>query len=298
MTRQRQLGICLISIVLSFSVAQASDLETFAARQRTAEATKQEAAVNAARLGVKPLAACTPKPISIPTTIFSSLSTASCYDAVINGYEDIYTLNGTAGQTITVDYSSTSYEVFAWFEGLVLHADGTIQSTPLSSGTSRDHFTYTFTQTRSYTLEVESLWGPGSGHSYTGNYTLVITTGGGPTTSCTPTSTTMCLNNDRFAVSATWRTTGGSTGNGTAVRLTADTGYFTFFSATNVEVVVKVLDACGLNSKYWIFAGGLTDVNVTLTVRDTKTGNTKTYTNPLGVAFQPIQDTSALGVCP
>ena len=106
----------------------------------------------------------------------------------------------------------------------------------------------------------------------------------------------MCLN-DRFAVSATWRTTS-ATGNGTAVKLTSDTGYFWFFGASNVEVVIKVLNACTLNSKYWVFAGGLTDVNVVLTVRDTKTGTTRTYTNPLGVAFQPIQDTSALGVCP
>ena len=106
-----------------------------------------------------------------------------------------------------------------------------------------------------------------------------------------------CLNNNRFAVSASWRTTS-TTGLGTAVPITADTGYFTFFSATNVEIVIKVLDACALNSRYWVFAGGLTDVNVTLTIRDTKTGTTKTYTNPLGVAFQPIQDTNALAVCP
>lgn len=48
----------------------------------------------------------------------------------------------------------------------------------------------------------------------------------------------------------------------------------------------------------WIFAGGLTDVQVTITVTDTRTGLAKTYTNPQGNAFQPIQDTSALPVCP
>ena len=108
----------------------------------------------------------------------------------------------------------------------------------------------------------------------------------------------MCLADGRFAVSATWRTTDGQSGNGQAVRLTSDTGYFTFFSATNVEAVVKVLNACGLNQKFWVFAGGLTDVNVVLTVRDTKNGTTKTYTNPLRTPFQPIQDTSAFATCP
>ncbi|PYQ52853.1 MAG: hypothetical protein DMF59_03325 [Acidobacteria bacterium] len=123
--------------------------------------------------------------------------------------------------------------------------------------------------------------------------------GSGATPSvCTQNSTTMCLADGRFAVSATWRTTDGQSGNGQAVRLTSDTGYFTFFSATNVEAVVKVLNACGLNQKFWVFAGGLTDVNVVLTVRDTKNGTTKTYTNPLRTPFQPIQDTSAFATCP
>ncbi len=117
-------------------------------------------------------------------------------------------------------------------------------------------------------------------------------------TACVQNSTTLCLAGDRFAVTATWQANDGSNGQGQAVRLTTDTGYFTFFSASNVEVVIKVLNACGLNSKYWVFAGGLTNVNVVLTVRDSKTGTVKTYTNPINTAFQPIQDTSALATCP
>ena len=120
----------------------------------------------------------------------------------------------------------------------------------------------------------------------------------GQPSACTQNSTTMCLADNRFAVSTTWRTNDGNSGNGQAVRLTADTGYFTFFSASNVEAVVKVLNACGFNQKYWVFAGGLTNVNVVLTVRDTKTGTVKSYTNPQGTAFQPIQDTSAFATCP
>ncbi len=63
-------------------------------------------------------------------------------------------------------------------------------------------------------------------------------------------------------------------------------------------MVIKVLNGCSLNSNYWTFAGGLTNVNVILTVTDTQTGLIKTYINPQGSPFQPIQDTSAFATCP
>jgi len=47
-----------------------------------------------------------------------------------------------------------------------------------------------------------------------------------------------------------------------------------------------------------VFAGGPTDVNVVVTVTDTQTGATRTYTNPQSIAFQPIQDTGAFPSCP
>ena len=108
----------------------------------------------------------------------------------------------------------------------------------------------------------------------------------------------LCLNGDRFAVEATWRTSDGTTGSAHGVEITADTGYRWFFAPQNVETVVKVLNACSLNGRYWVFAAGLTDVKVTLTVRDTVTGISKTYVNPQGTPFKPILDTSAFATCP
>ena len=85
-------------------------------------------------------------------------------------------------------------------------------------------------------------------------------------------------------VTTQWKTSNGQTGAGQAVSLTGDTGYFWFFNSANVELVIKALDACGLTpSRYWVFAGGLTDVNVVLTVADTQTGasgNTRTCKEP------------------
>ena len=99
-----------------------------------------------------------------------------------------------------------------------------------------------------------------------------------------------CLNDGRFQVTATWKKPDGSTGAATPAMFTNDTGYFWFFSDSNVELVIKVLGP--VNGKFWVFASGLTNVGVDIVVLDTATGIAKTYQNPVGTAFQPIQDTS------
>jgi hypothetical protein len=110
----------------------------------------------------------------------------------------------------------------------------------------------------------------------------------------------MCLNNNRFRVEATFQRPGVGQPVEIAqvVKLTDETGYFWFFSNTNVEGVIKVLNACTLNQRFWVFAGGLTNVQTTFTVTDSNTGAFKTYSNPQGAAFQPVEDTSAFATCP
>ncbi|HEY8184170.1 MAG TPA: hypothetical protein VII32_18150 [Thermoanaerobaculia bacterium] len=118
-------------------------------------------------------------------------------------------------------------------------------------------------------------------------------------TGCLQDAATLCLNGGRFQVTTNWRTSDGTIGRGQAVTLSDDSGYFWFFGPNNVEVVVKALNACSSPlPRYWVFASGLTDVQVDLTVTDTKNGTAKTYTNPLGRPFQPIQDTGAFATCP
>ena len=110
----------------------------------------------------------------------------------------------------------------------------------------------------------------------------------------------LCLNNGRFEVKATWTTAAGATGSGQATQLTEDSGYFTFFDPSNVELTVKVLNACSFpgNPRYWVFMSGLTNVRVQVTVTDTQTGVVKTYNNPLNQPFAPILDTGAFATCP
>jgi hypothetical protein len=119
-----------------------------------------------------------------------------------------------------------------------------------------------------------------------------------PGAPCVVNANTLCLNGGRFKVTADYATSNGQTGSGTGVALTSDSGYFWFFSASNIEIIAKVLNACTQNPpRYWVFAGGLTNVHVVLTVTDTQTGVTKTYENALGTPFNPLQDTNAF-VCP
>lgn len=118
------------------------------------------------------------------------------------------------------------------------------------------------------------------------------------TPACSADGNTLCLNGQRFKVTASFDAGGGNAGAAHAITLTDATGYFWFFSAANVEVVVKVLNGCVLNQHYWIFAGGLTNVHSVLTVKDTLTGVVKTYNNPADTAFAPVQDTAALATCP
>lgn len=114
-----------------------------------------------------------------------------------------------------------------------------------------------------------------------------------PRGTCTAGPRTLCLNDGRFRVEVDWQIPSGATGPGTAVQLTADTGYFWFFSSANVELVLKVLDGTGVNGHYWVFYGALSDVRYTLTVTDTVTGRSKTYTNPQG-NLASVADTGAL----
>lgn len=152
-----------------------------------------------------------------------------------------------------------------------------------------------------------SLQNPAIAHATTaasGTYSVTATVAGCTSTpatttatvlagSCVPTANTLCLNATRFAVQVNWRVPSqGTSGVGAAIPLTSDTGYFWFFSANNVELVIKVVDGRTVNSRFWVFYGALSDVEYTITVTDMTTGATKTYFNPQG-QLASVADTSA-----
>ncbi|MGE0040442.1 MAG: hypothetical protein AB7H88_09115 [Vicinamibacterales bacterium] len=117
---------------------------------------------------------------------------------------------------------------------------------------------------------------------------------------CVPGDTTLCALNGRFRVEATWRDAAGLTGPGHVQDggRYNDGGYFWFFDAQNYNLLVQVLDQCPSQNRYWVFMAGQTDVAVDVVVTDTQTGAVRSYANPLGNPFQPVQDTSAFATCP
>ena len=115
----------------------------------------------------------------------------------------------------------------------------------------------------------------------------------------TGTDTTLFLNDGRFEVEVDWLDFEGKDGPGHVVQFcSADSGLFWFFGKDNWELLIKVLDACTFNERFWVFAAATTNVQYSLHVTDTESGVTQTYFNPLGQTSTAITDTSAFATCP
>jgi hypothetical protein len=89
----------------------------------------------------------------------------------------------------------------------------------------------------------------------------------------------LCLGG-RFRVEVQYTNpTSGEARAGHAAPLTGDTGAFWFFAPGNAELMIKVLDGRAVNGHFWVFYGALSDVEYTITVTDTLTGDHRTYHN-------------------
>jgi len=122
-----------------------------------------------------------------------------------------------------------------------------------------------------------------------------VKSGYGPApTACKADAKTMCLGPDgRFKVQATYGDYAGNRGDGKARKLSNASGYFSFYDPENIELVVKFLGFCSGGSGDWAFyASGLTDLEFTLDVTDTRTGIHREYLNPLGSRFCTAVDES------
>lgn len=99
---------------------------------------------------------------------------------------------------------------------------------------------------------------------------------------CEASPTQLCLLGGRFEISVDWRDHDGNTGQGRVASTNGQTGLFWFFDSQNIELVVKAIDGTDFNNAYWIFYGALSDVEYTLSVVDTVTGEAVTYENRAG----------------
>lgn len=115
--------------------------------------------------------------------------------------------------------------------------------------------------------------------------------------SCAETAAVLCLQGERFRVTARYRIPDGPWGYAGVRPLSGDSAYLWFFSSSNLELVIKVLDGCGFNDHFWVYAAGLTNLGVELLVTDTLSGETWSFDNPVDEAFPPRQDIEAFAAC-
>jgi hypothetical protein len=120
---------------------------------------------------------------------------------------------------------------------------------------------------------------------------------GGP---CISGAESLCLLS-RFEVEATFRT--GPPGSAESPAMTAGcpnagSGLFWFFSPDNWELMVKAIDGCPVNSRYWLFSAATTNVFYRLVVLDVPNGRQRIYFNWPGPPAPAVTDTSAFTNCP
>lgn len=102
---------------------------------------------------------------------------------------------------------------------------------------------------------------------------------------CAQSGANLCTNSGRFSIRLNARDQRTERrGSGLALPQNDLFGYFSIpdltNNAANPEVFVKVLDGRPVNGRWWVFYGGLTDFEYTITVTDTVTGAARQYTKP------------------
>lgn len=115
------------------------------------------------------------------------------------------------------------------------------------------------------------------------------------------TATKLCLQN-RFDVRAFWRTSpAGNPPDGQAQVIPVanpGSGIFSFFGTDNWEILVKTLNGCGLNDRFWVFSAATTNLFYRMEVWDVTEGEQKIYFNYPGPPAPAVTDTNAMATCP
>src|SRR5437588_2007892 len=182
-------------------------------------------------------------PMTLPASCSGSASSTDASSISIDyggglrdGIEDLYsfTLSSSARVSVSLAWTDTNADL----DLFLLRPNGTnldVVATSVTTGSAPESFTTSTLAPGTYYVGVSAFSG---GSSYTVNVSQAVSS-----TGCTDNNTTACLGNGRFRVRTTYDT-GSQSGNGGAVKLSTDTGYFWFFGNSNVEMVVKILDAC------------------------------------------------------
>ncbi len=179
-----------------------------------------------------------------------------------------------ASFALTANATTTSGTLsYQWFSGAL---------NDTSSGVlgASQTFTTSETATTNYWVKVTASCG---GSPQTAQLTVNLNTG-----TCGTNPNQLCINGTRYRVTVTAKDTNGTTGQGVANYESDVFGYFTlptFSTPSDPQIFVKVIATTP-----WVFYAGLTNLDYTITVVDTQTGQTFKTLHVL----PPVQDPRSL----
>lgn len=184
--------------------------------------------------------------------------------------------NGSA--TSPGDFTSAGSGTLSWANG-----DGATKSVPVTivnDGANEGNETFTVTLSN-------ATGGATLGSPSTATVTITDDDSTCVPSTCVSDTNNLCLAGGsgtpgRFRISVQWTDFVGGTGAGVALPYTADSGFFYFFDPANVELLVKIVNGCGLTNSYWFFNAAASNVGLVYTVTDLQTCQSKSVTNPLG----------------
>ncbi len=232
---------------------------------------------------------CVNSAISCNSTVSGVLTDHDC-ELGDGTYVDFWEFDADAGTDVTISLDSTDFDAFLQLNDPSL--DLVAQDDDSGSGFNA-RIDHELTEAGTWTIAANNVVPPDLG-----DYTLSLTCSTLGSGGCTANATDLCLSDGRFRVEVEWEDFAGNRGSGQAVPGSDGSGLFWFFGSDNWEMLVKVLNGCRLNDRFWVFSAATTNVEYTLRVTDTQTGVTKSYFNRLGRSAPAITDTSAFATCP
>jgi hypothetical protein len=276
------------------ATAYGHDINIERVNSLTAIKQLREQSASAQSISPEDIASCPPHSITVPSVVNGTLTLSSCHDDLLfeTLREDTYSFTGFKGDTVTVELSSTAFDVFLWMPSTVSPTSVSF----LTSGVSKMRIVYVFPQTTTYYIEAESLFSITDPQPTTGPYTLSISVNGSSGQgTCIPDSRSACLLQNRFRASVRYR---GAFDNASAdadaslksvtgfAASTYETAFFYFNNNNNIELMLKVLDQGNTDSlghpTIAVLFGSATPLRTEVTITDTKTGTVKKYTSQFG----------------
>lgn len=99
----------------------------------------------------------------------------------------------------------------------------------------------------------------------------------------------LCLDGGRFEATVEWQHPSGRMMLPEAPR----SGLFSSSRSSDPQLLLNMLDGCDVNGHHWLYFATVADVELTVKVRDTRTGRTWVWFNPAGSVPAPVRDVEA-----